>query len=226
MKAECPVLIIFSILYHADGFHPFMSVMKAHDELVDKVMSLIAKDIHNMQKEDEENAAITLYCQALPVNITFPTWLIPNLPNEDSAISKAVSDLQSSGVSASCTNKWISLLCHKVPFCSSHKKKLLGSVSRQECNSAVNCLLSTSQAAFRDNIDCHMFPDQNAPVYNPCGQTNAPPSQINGPSSQKHTNHASTVVLGSFLFYVICSLLAFLSKASFCMIYYTSVVKK
>ncbi|RDD45753.1 hypothetical protein TrispH2_002105 [Trichoplax sp. H2] len=141
------------------------------------------------------NSLNPFQCGTLPSNITFPTWLIPELPGQSAAITNLRNTLSRAGIGTSCTNRWVRISCRNVPFCSSDSKKLLGVISRQECEAAINCLPNNLQAAIKLLYECNIFPDQNAQTYEV-------------PPNQGYTNHASSVVVGSFLFYAICSLLS------------------
>lgn len=78
------------------------------------------------------------YCENLPYNITFPTWLLPALPGRGLDISNLRNALSYSGASSSCITKWTRFGCLNIPFCSSDKQKILGVLTHQDCESAIN----------------------------------------------------------------------------------------
>lgn len=80
----------------------------------------------------------TQFCGQLPSNITFPSWMIANLPSLSTSIGSLKSTLQRGQVSTDCTNKWIKLACVAPPFCSADRKKILSAVTKQQCETAIN----------------------------------------------------------------------------------------
>lgn len=80
----------------------------------------------------------TQYCGALPKDIAFPAWIQPVLFRQTAVISSLKSTFDSSKVSASCTNQWITMTCTSTPFCSSDRKKIVSGVTKQQCDSAIS----------------------------------------------------------------------------------------
>ena len=77
-------------------------------------------------------------CGQLPANITFPSWMLPNLPGISATVGSLKVQLERGRVSQDCVNKWVKMICVNAPFCDAARSKALSAVTKQQCQAAID----------------------------------------------------------------------------------------
>ncbi|EDV22026.1 hypothetical protein TrispH2_010510 [Trichoplax sp. H2] len=139
----------------------------------------------------------SMYCGPLPKDIAFPSWVVPNLYQQSAIIASMKSSYAAAGVSAFCSDKWIKMSCTTIPFCSTDRRKIVSSVTKQQCQSAISCLPTTTQNVLALAWDCNAYPDEKS-------------QKMTMSDSQAYPNGASGLTVNIALLFVIYFLSAVL----------------
>ncbi|EDV21904.1 uncharacterized protein TRIADDRAFT_59591 [Trichoplax adhaerens] len=101
-------------------------------------------------------------CGPLPKQITFPTWIIPNIEQKSKSKALIRRSYSHEGVNSRCIDKWVNMYCLSAPFCSSHHNKIVSGITQQQCQSALNCLPDRIRKFLLLTVDCNAYPDENS----------------------------------------------------------------